>query len=115
MNALHHKGYAGVFTFEPDDDAFHGEIVGIRDVIHFSGRSVDELRAAFQEAVEDYLATCAEIGKEPDKPYSGRFVVRVTPEIHRLAETAAKASGKSLNAFASEALEHAARSVQSAH
>ena len=112
MNALHHKAYTGTFTFEPDDDAFHGEIVGIRDVVHFSGRSVDELRASFQEAVDDYLATCAELGREPDKPYSGRFVVRVSPEVHRLAETAAKALGKSLNAFASEALENAARGVR---
>lgn len=111
MNALNHKGYTGVFAFEPDDDAFHGEIAGIRDVVHFSGRSVDELRASFQEAVDDYLATCAEIGRTPDKPYSGRFVVRVSPEVHRLAETAAKASGKSLNAFAAEALEDAARSA----
>lgn len=111
MNALRYKNYHGVFAFEPDDDAFHGEIAGIRDVVHFSGRSVDELRASFQEAVEDYLATCAELGREPDKPYSGRFVVRVSPEVHRLAETAAKASGKSLNAFAAEALESAARNA----
>lgn len=112
MNALHHKNYSGVFAFSPDDDTFHGEVVGIRDVVHFSGRSIDELRASFQETVDDYLATCAEIGKQPDKPYSGRFVVRVSPEAHRLAETAAKDSGKSLNAFACEALETAARSVQ---
>ena len=111
MNALHHKGYSGVFAFEPDADTFHGEIVGIRDVVHFSGRSVDELRASFKEAVDDYLATCAELGREPDKPYSGRFVVRVSPEVHRLAETAAKACGKSLNSFTAEALENAARNA----
>ena len=59
MNDLHHKGYTGTFAFEPDDDCFHDEIAGIRDEIHFSGRSVDELRASFQEAVDDSLATCA--------------------------------------------------------
>ena len=74
MNAFQYKGYVGTFEFEPDDDAFHGEIAGIRDVIHFTGRSVDELRQAFQEAVEDYVATCTEIGKSPEKPYSGRFM-----------------------------------------
>ena len=111
MNLLTHKGYSGVFEFEADDDAFHGEIVGIRDVVHFTGRSVDELKAAFREAVDDYLETCAEIGKDPDKPYSGRFVVRVSPEAHRRAETAARASGKSLNAFVVEALEKAAREI----
>jgi len=109
MNAFQYKGYVGAFDFEPDDDAFHGEIAGIRDVIHFTGRSVDELRQAFQEAVDDYLATCAEIGKSPEKPYSGRFMVRVSPDIHRLTDAAAKISGKSLNAFAAEALEHAAK------
>lgn len=111
MNAMTHKGYTGVLEFFPDDDAFHGEILGIRDVVHFSGRSVDELRASFQDAVDDYLATCAEIGKEPDRPYSGKFVVRVSPEVHRLSEAAAKAKGKSLNAFASEALENAVRAA----
>ena len=111
MNAFHYNGYVGTFEFEPDDDAFHGEVSGIRDVIHFTGRSVDELRQAFQEAVDDYVATCAEIGKSPEKPYSGRFMVRVSPELHRLTETAAKAMGKSLNAFAAEALELAAKNA----
>ena len=109
MNAFHYNGYVGTFEFEPGDDAFHGEVSGIRDVIHFTGRSVDELRQAFQEAVDDYVATCAEIGKSPEKPYSGRFMVRVSPELHRLTETAAKATGKSLNTFAAEALERAAK------
>jgi predicted HicB family RNase H-like nuclease len=109
MNAFQYKGYVGAFEFEPDDDTFHGEIAGIRDVVHFTGRSVDALRQAFQEAVDDYLDTCSEIGKAPEKPYSGRFMVRVSPDVHRLTETAAKATGKSLNAFAAEALERAAK------
>ena len=109
MNAFQYKGYVGTFEFESDDDAFHGEIAGIRDVIHFTGRSVDELRQAFQEAVDDYMVTCAEIGKTPEKPYSGRFMVRVSPELHRMTETAAKAMGMSLNTFAAEALERAAK------
>ena len=109
MNAFHYNGYVGTFEFEPGDDAFHGEVSGIRDVIHFTGRSVDELRQAFQESVDDYVATCAEIGKSPEKPYSGRFMIRVSPEPHRLTETAAKVTGKSLNTFAAEALERAAK------
>jgi predicted HicB family RNase H-like nuclease len=114
MNAFHYKSYTGTFAFEPGDDAFHGEIAGIRDVVHFTGRSVDELRQAFHEAVDDYLATCAEIGKTPDKPYSGRFMVRVSPDVHCLTEVAAKAEGKSLNAFAAEALERAAKKAMGA-
>lgn len=109
MNAMRYKGYLGVFAYEDDDDAFHGEILGIRDVIHFTGRATTELRRAFEEAVDDYLETCAELGRDPDRPYSGRFMVRVAPETHRLAETAARAAGKSLNAFVAEALERAAR------
>lgn len=60
-----HKGYLATFHYEPDDGAFHGEIFGIRDVVHFSGRSMDELRSAFVDAVDDYLETCAVIGRSP--------------------------------------------------
>lgn len=109
MNAMTYKGYSGVFSFEPDDDAFHGQVVGIKDVVHFTGRSVDELRQSFQESVDDYLALCQEIGKQPEKPYSGKFVVRLAPEVHKMAETAAKATGQTLNAFSAKAIESAAK------
>jgi len=111
MNALNYKDWTGVFEYEPDDDCFHGRVIGIRDVVHFSGRSVEELRQALEDSVEDYLDACASVGKPPEKPYSGRFLVRTSAEVHRLAERAAAMSGKSLNAFAVEAVERAAREV----
>ena len=109
MNMLKYKNYVGAFEYYPDDREFHGRVLGIRDVVHFSGISVDELEHALADSVEDYLEFCRNTGKEPEKPCSGKFILRIPPEIHRLAETAAKISGKSLNAFAAEALEKAAR------
>ena len=73
----------------------------------FHAESVEVLRHAFQEAVEDYLETCAKIGKEPQKTYSGRVMFRVSPETHRKAAAAAELSGKSLNQWAEEVLERA--------
>ena len=111
MNAIKYKEWTGVFEFEPDDDCFHGRVVGIRDTVHFSGQSVEELKQALADSVEDYLEACAEAGKFPEKPYAGRFLVRAGSEIHRLADQAAAMTGKSLNAFATEVVEQAARKI----
>ena len=70
---------------------------------------METLREAFREAVEDYIETCARIGKEPQKPYSGRMMFRVSPEVHRRSALAAELAGKSLNQWAEEVLEQAAR------
>jgi predicted HicB family RNase H-like nuclease len=109
MNAMTYKGFTGYFDFIPDDDEFHGRVIGIRDVIHFSGSSVEELRQALADSVEDYLDLCAQAGRTPEKPYSGQFRLRLSPEIHRLLAVAAKAKGKSLNEFVADAAERAAR------
>ena len=111
MNAMTYKGYTGTFEFIPEDDEFHGRVIGIRDVIHFSGTSVGELRQALADSVEDYLDLCAQAGRTPEKPYSGQFRLRLTPETHRLLAVAAKAKGKSLNEFVAEVAEKAAREV----
>lgn len=105
---MEYKGY--VATVEYDDEAviFHGEIVNTRDVITFQGRSVKELRRALKDSIEDYLAWCRERGKEPEKPFSGKFVVRIDPEAHRRITLAAHEEGKSLNAWAAEHLAAAA-------
>ncbi len=109
MNTMEYKGYIGQFEYEPDDDLFHGQVLGIRDVVHFCGASVQELKQALQDSVEDYLEACKSAGKNPEKPYSGKFLVRTPEEVHRLADAAAAKTGKSLNAFAVEAIERAAR------
>lgn len=96
---IEYKGYTGVFEFDPSIDAFHGRVVGLRDVVTFQGRSVEELRREMVDSVEDYLELCAEVGKDPERPYRGEFLVRTTPEVHRAAATAAESEGMSLNAW----------------
>ena len=96
---IEYKGYTGVFEFDPSIDAFQGRIVGLQDVVTFQGRSLDGLRREMAESVEDYLDFCAEVGKEPERPYRGEFLVRTTPELHRAAAIEAEASGMSLNAW----------------
>ena len=107
-NTMTYKGYAARIEYDDDDGVFTGRIAGIRDGVGFHADSVEVLRQAFHEAVEDYLETCAKIGKEPQKTYSGRVMFRVSPETHRKATVAAELSGKSLNQWAEEVLERAA-------
>ncbi|MCF2947950.1 type II toxin-antitoxin system HicB family antitoxin [Paraglaciecola aquimarina] len=103
-NSLIYKSYAARIEFSSDDECFIGHIAGIKDVIGFHGETVSELKAAFEEAVEDYLETCKAVGKTPQKPYSGKLMLRIRPEIHAAVATAAELSGKSINQWASEAL-----------
>ncbi len=103
-NALSYKGYAARIDFSSDDDCFIGHIAGIQDVVGFHGDTVTALKAAFEEAVDDYLDTCEQVGKSPQKPYSGKLMLRVPPDIHAAVATAAELSGKSINQWACEAL-----------
>jgi predicted HicB family RNase H-like nuclease len=101
---MEYKGYIGKVEFDDEAGIFHGEIANIRDVVTFQGESVSELKKAFHDSIDDYLAFCAERGEAPDKPFSGQFVTRIAPELHRKLNTAARLSGKSLNAWVSEQL-----------
>lgn len=107
MSVMEYKGYIGRIEFDDEAELFHGEVVNTRDVITFQGRSVSELKTALRDSVEDYLAFCAERGEAPDKPFSGQFVARLTPELHRQISLAAASSGKSLNAWVNERLRDA--------
>ncbi len=106
---MRYKGYIGKVEYDDEAGLFHGDVLLTRGVVTFQGRSVDELRTAFQESVDDYLVLCAQEGIEPEPVFSGRFVVRVSPEVHREAALAARQAGKSLNTWAAEALTQAAR------
>lgn len=108
MKALTYKNYAAVIEFDADDKIFFGRIAGIRDGVGFHADTVDGLISAFHAAVDDYVETCAKLGKEPQKPYSGKMMFRVSPDVHRKAALAAELSGKSLNQWAEEALAAAA-------
>lgn len=112
MNMMTYKGYTARVEFDDEDGVFFGKIAGIRDGVGFHGDTVSELRSAFTEAVEDYIETCAKVGKSPQKPYSGQVMVRVDPQVHANAAIAAEVSGKSLTKWAEEALaEKAAREM----
>ena len=104
-----YKGYSARIDYDDEDGILTSRIAGIRDGVGFRADNVEALREAFHEAVEDYIETCAEISKEPQKPYSGRVMFRVSPEVHRKAALAAELSGKSLNQWAEEVLDRAAR------
>jgi predicted HicB family RNase H-like nuclease len=110
---MEYKGYIGKVEFDDEMGIFHGEVLGTRDVVTFQGRSVGELKTAFQESVDDYLAFCKQRGEEPDKPFSGEFITRVPPDLHRQVNLAARISGKSLNAWVAEQLQAAVARVRS--
>lgn len=107
-NVMKYKGYSARIEYDDDDGIFTGQIAGLRDRVGFHAKTVDDLREAFHEAVEDYIETCTKIGKEPQKTYSGQVMFRVSPEVHRRAALAAELSGKSLNQWAEEVLDRAA-------
>jgi predicted HicB family RNase H-like nuclease len=107
MNSMLYKGYSARIEFDDQDRIFVGHLAGIRDIVGFHGSSVDELEAAFHEAVDDYLAHCAKLGLPANKPFSGRLLLRVPPEVHAQASIAAKVAGISLNQWAAQALAQA--------
>ena len=105
---MNYKGYLGTVSFDEEADIFHGEVVNTKDVITFQGRSVDEIRIAFKDSVDEYLKFCEELGEEPEKPYSGRIALRIPSELHGRASAAASAEGVSLNSWLRAAVERAA-------
>lgn len=107
MSTMTYKEYAARIEYNDEDGCFIGHIAGIKDVIGFHAETVKELRAAFEEAVDDYLATCAKLGRAPQKPYSGKLMLRVPPEVHARAAMMAQAHGVSINQWASDVLAHA--------
>jgi predicted HicB family RNase H-like nuclease len=105
---LKYKGYHGSTEYSLEDDCLHGRLLGITDMITYEGNSVKEIKIAFKDSVDDYLAFCKETGKEPNKPYSGKMMFRVDPKVHAKAALAAQLKGISLNQWAEEVLREAA-------
>ncbi len=101
---MKYKNYEATVKFDEDTEIFYGEVINTRDVITFQGTSVEELKKAFEDSVEDYLEFCRTRGEEPDKPFSGNFVLRISPELHHELYKKAKLSGKSLNSLIEESL-----------
>ena len=107
---MKYKNYTARIEYDPDDEIFVGHIAGIRDIVGFHADNVEELKIAFYESVDDYIETCVKVGKEPQKPFSGKVMFRIDPETHRQAALAAELAGVSLNQWAEQVIEKAATS-----
>ncbi len=103
---MKYKGYMGQVEYDDEAKIFHGEVVGLTDIITFQGKSVDELEEAFRGSVDDYLNWCKERGEKPEKTFSGTFNLRIPPELHAKLAFHAKTIGVSLNSFVAEKLRH---------
>jgi predicted HicB family RNase H-like nuclease len=101
---MEYKGYIGTVEFDADARIFHGDVINTRDVITFQGKTVDEIEQAFKESIDDYLEWCAVEGVDPEKPYSGKFNLRLSPDLHKEAAVTAKRLKMSLNSFVEKAL-----------
>ena len=102
---MEYKGYAAKVEFDDEAEIFHGEVIGIKDVVTFQGKTAKELKKVFRESVDDYLSFCKERGEDPDKPFTGKFVVRISPELHRKIYLSARLSNESINAWLNKNLE----------
>jgi predicted HicB family RNase H-like nuclease len=109
MNMMKYRGYTARIEYDEEDRIFVGHLAGIQDIVGFHGTTVDELEAAFHESVDNYIAISEETGRPAQKPYSGRLMLRVPPEVHAAVATAAQIRGKSINQWATDTLKKAAR------
>jgi predicted HicB family RNase H-like nuclease len=101
---IEYKGYLGEVEYDADAKVFHGDVINTRDVITFQGTSVKEIEKAFRDSIEDYLAWCREDGVSPEKPYSGKFNLRLEPELHKEIAVQAKKKKVSINSFVESAI-----------
>jgi len=103
-NNMSYNGYCGSVEFSEEDNVFFGRIIGVNDRITYEGDNVNSLRRAFEEAVDDYLDMCKQLGKEPEKIYKGTFNVRIAPDLHKQLALFSSSNGKSLNSTVEEAI-----------
>jgi predicted HicB family RNase H-like nuclease len=107
MGYLKYKGYKGSVEYSEEDNCLFGKVQGMsKDCITYEGNDVDELKADFEGAIDDYLESCKARGVEPCKPYSGTLNIRITPDIHSRIAMVAKEKGTTINAYIKSALEN---------
>ena len=109
MNTMHYKNYQANIVYDADDDLLVGHIIHINDIIGFHGTSLKEMKVAFKESVDDYLTHCEKTGKSPNKPFSGKVMFRIDPEVHAKAALAAQLKGVSLNQWAQQLFSEATK------
>src|SRR3990167_792635 len=107
MNVMHYEKYTARIEYDEESDLFHGRVIGIRDIIEFYGKTTEDLHREFKTSVEDYKAMCVEDGVDFEKPFTGKFTLRVNGEEHRQLVLAAALKHKSLNSWAREVLKDA--------
>lgn len=108
MGYLRYKGYTGCVEYDETDNYFFGHVLGLRnDGISYEGTTAESLKKDFEESIDDYFSYCSEIGKEPEKPFSGKLVIRMTSNLHREATEKASTLGISLNEFINRAISSA--------
>lgn len=106
MNTLKYKGYIGTVGYSEEDEVFFGKVEGVNALINFEGESVKELKKAFEEAIDDYLAYCETEGLSPDKTYTGVLNIRISPDIHSRIAALARETGTTINGYIKQALEN---------
>lgn len=111
-NTMIYKGYAASMIFDAEDKIIVGRVIDIDDIISFHGESIAEFEAHFHAVVDDYIAASEALGTQPEKPASGKLMLRIAPSVHAAALKAAAQSGTSLNKWAEQALGIAARKAR---
>jgi predicted HicB family RNase H-like nuclease len=106
---LKYKGYTGEVEYDPEAKILYGHVIDFDDVITFESERADEIEEEFHRSVDVYLDWCAERGKEPKKPFSGKLVLRIAPDVHHDAVIAATRNRKSLNTWLADVVARAAR------
>ena len=109
MNMMKYKNYIARIEFDEEDRIFVGRLAGIDDIVSFHGSTVNELETAFYESVDHYLEVSERTGRTAQKPYSGKLMLRINPDIHAAVATASQVQGKSINQWASDVLDKAAQ------
>ena len=109
MNVMSYRGYTASMDFDPEDKIIVGRVLDIEDIITFHAESVEEFESIFHSTIEDYIVACEHLGSVPEKPGSGRLMLRVAPTVHAAALKAAARSGTSLNKWAEHVLRCASR------
>lgn len=106
MSTLKYKSYAGIVSYSEEDEVFFGKVEGVNALINFEGESVKELKKAFEEAIDDYLAYCEAEGLSPEKTYTGVLNIRISPDIHSRIAVLARETGTTINGYIKQALEN---------
>ena len=114
INTMTYRGYVASMSFDAEDKIIVGRVLDIDDIVSFHGESVSEFEVNFHAVVDDYIAACESLGSTPEKPASGKLMLRVSPSVHAAALKAAARSGTSLNRWAEEALSNASRRTSTA-